>query len=110
MDVFALGAMVVEVGFHKCLAVWLLGWTTGFWVPLIVSGIGMSNVGSFMSAPAIFSFMVQVLMALYYGSVKAASPEGEELVHDPALAKYLLFSLCFALNMGDLLKESGGAL
>jgi sodium-dependent dicarboxylate transporter 2/3/5 len=52
--------------------------------------------------------MVPVLMAVYYGSVRAASPEGEEVVHDPALAKYLLFSLCFALNMGGPGTPSAG--
>jgi sodium-dependent dicarboxylate transporter 2/3/5 len=107
LGVFALGATVVEVGFHKRLAVWLLGWTRGFWVPMIVLCISMSIVGSFMSAPAMCSFMVPVLMAVYYGSVKATSPKGE-VVHDPALAKYLLFSLCFALNMGGPGTPSAG--
>ena len=88
LGVFALGATVVEVGFHKRLAVWLLGWTKGFWVPMIVLCLSMSIVGSFMSAPAMCSFMVPVMMAVYYGSVKATSPEGE-VIHDPALAKYL---------------------
>jgi len=76
LGVFALGGTVVEVGFHKRLAVWLLGWTKGFWVPMIVLVTSMSIVGSFMSAPAMCSFMVPVIMAVYYGSVKAASPEG----------------------------------
>ena len=67
LGVFALGATVVEVGFHKRLAVWLLGWTKGFWVPMIVLCISMSIVGSFMSAPAMCSFMVPVLMAVYFG-------------------------------------------
>jgi sodium-dependent dicarboxylate transporter 2/3/5 len=107
LGVFALGATVVEVGFHKRLAVWLLGWTKGFWVPMIVLCISMSIVGSFMSAPAMCSFMVPVMMAVYYGSVKATSAEGE-VVHDPALAKYLLFSLCFALNMGGPGTPSAG--
>jgi sodium-dependent dicarboxylate transporter 2/3/5 len=107
LGVFALGATVVEVGFHKRLAVWLLGWTKGFWVPMIVLCTSMSIVGSFMSAPAMCSFMVPVMMAVYYGSVKATSPEGE-VVHDPALAKYLLFSLCFALNMGGPGTPSAG--
>jgi len=80
LGVFALGATVVEVGFHKRLAVWLLGWTRGFWVPMIVLCFSMSIVGSFMSAPAMCSFMVPVMMAVYYGSVKATSPEGE-VVH-----------------------------
>ena len=65
---------MVEVGFHKRLAVWLLGWTKGFWVPMIVLCFSMSIVGSFMSAPAMCSFMVPVMMAVYYGSVKATSP------------------------------------
>ena len=108
LGVFALGATVVEVGFHKRLAVWLLGWTKGFWVPMIVLCFSMSIVGSFMSAPAMCSFMVPVMMAVYYGSVKANSPEGEAVVHDPALAKFLLFSLCFALNMGGPGTPSAG--
>jgi sodium-dependent dicarboxylate transporter 2/3/5 len=107
LGVFALGSTVVEVDFHKRLAVWLLGWTRGFWVPMIVLCINMSVVGSFMSVPAMCSFMVQVLMAVYFGSVKANSPEGK-VVHDPALAKYLLFSLCFALNMGGPGTPSAG--
>ena len=107
LGVFALGATVVEVGFHKRLAVWLLGWTKGFWVPMIVLCLSMSIVGSFMSAPAMCSFMVPVMMAVYYGSVRANSPDGE-VIHDPALAKYLLFSLCFALNMGGPGTPSAG--
>jgi sodium-dependent dicarboxylate transporter 2/3/5 len=107
LGVFALGAVVVEVGFHKRLAVWLLGWTRGFWVPMIVLCISMSIVGSFLSAPAMCSFMVPVLMAVYYGTVSANSPEGK-VVHDPALAKLLLFSLCFSLNMGGPGTPSAG--
>jgi sodium-dependent dicarboxylate transporter 2/3/5 len=107
LGVFALGGTVVEVGFHKRLAVWLLGWTKGFWLPMIVLCISMSVVGSFMSAPAMCSFMVPVMMAVYYGSVKANS-QGNKVVHDPALAKYLLFSLCFALNMGGPGTPSAG--
>ena len=107
LGVFALGATVVEVNFHKRLAVWLLGWTKGFWVPVIVLCISMSIVGSFMSAPAMCSFMVPVIMAIYYGSVSSTSPEGK-VVHDPALAKFLLFSLCFALNMGGPGTPSAG--
>lgn len=108
LGVFALGATVVEVGFHKRLAVWLLGWTKGFWVPMCVLCISMSIMGSFMSAPAMCSFMVPVIMAVYYGSVKAVTPKGEKIIHDPALAKYLLFSLCFALNMGGPGTPSAG--
>ncbi len=107
LGVFALGATVVEVGFHKRLAVWLLGWTRGFWVPMIVLCVSMSIVGSFLSAPAMCSFMVPVLMAVYYGSVAANSPDGK-VVHDPALAKFLLFALCFSLNMGGPGTPSAG--
>jgi sodium-dependent dicarboxylate transporter 2/3/5 len=74
---------------------------------MIVLCISMSIVGSFLSAPAMCSFMVPVLMAVYYGSVEATSPEGK-VVHDPALAKFLLFSLCFSLNMGGPGTPSAG--
>ena len=107
LGVFALGACVVEVGFHKRLAVWILGWTRGFWVPMLVLSISMSVVGSFLSAPAMCSFMVPVLMAVYYGSVSANSPDGK-VKHDPALAKLLLFSLCFSLNVGGVGSPSAG--
>jgi sodium-dependent dicarboxylate transporter 2/3/5 len=107
LGVFALGASVVEVGFHRRLAVWILGWTRGFWVPMIVLCISMSIVGSFLSAPAMCSFMVPVLMAVYMGVVTANSPDAE-VKHDPALAKFLLFSLCFSLNMGGVGSPSAG--
>ncbi len=107
LGVFALGASVVEVGFHRRLAVWILGWTRGFWIPMIVLCVSMSVVGSFLSAPAMCSFMVPVLMAVYFGVVTSNSPRGK-LVHDPALAKFLLFSLCFSLNMGGPGSPSAG--
>jgi sodium-dependent dicarboxylate transporter 2/3/5 len=107
LGVFALGACVVEVGLHKRLAVWILGWTRGFWVPMLVLCISMSIVGSFLSAPAMCSFMAPVLMAVYFGVVSANSPSGE-VKHDPALAKFLLFSLCFSLNMGGVGSPAAG--
>ena len=45
-------------------------------------------------------------MAVYYGLVKTTSTDGE-VVHDPALSKYLLFPLCFALNIGGAVIPSG---
>jgi sodium-dependent dicarboxylate transporter 2/3/5 len=51
--------------------------------------------------------MVPVLMAVYFGVISANSPEGK-LIHDPALAKFLLFSLCFSLNMGGVGAPSAG--
>jgi sodium-dependent dicarboxylate transporter 2/3/5 len=107
LGVFALGANVVEVGFHRRLAVWILGWTRGFWIPMIVLCISMSIVGSFLSAPAMCSFMVPVLMAVYLGVASANNPNGK-VEHDPALAKFLLFSLCFSLNVGGVGSPSAG--
>jgi sodium-dependent dicarboxylate transporter 2/3/5 len=107
LGVFALGASVVEVGFHRRLTVWILGWTKGFWFPMIVLCISMSIVGSFLSAPAMCSFMVPVLMAVYYGVVSSNIRNGE-VKHDPALVKFLLFSLCFSLNVGGVGSPSAG--
>ena len=107
LGVFALGACVAEVGFHRRLAVWILGWTRGFWGPMIVLCLSMSCVGSFLSAPAMCSFMVPVMMAVYFGVVSANSPKGK-IEHDPALAKFLLFSLCFSLNVGGVGSPSAG--
>jgi sodium-dependent dicarboxylate transporter 2/3/5 len=107
LGVFALGATVAETGFHKRLAVWILGWTRGFLLPIFVLCISMSIVGSFLSAPAMCSFMAPVLMAVYIGVIKARNPEGE-LVHDLPLAKLLLFCLCFSLNCGGVGTPSAG--
>jgi len=107
LGVFALGATVVDVGFHKRLAVWILGWTKGFWIPMFVLCISMAVVGSFLSAPAMCSFMAPVLMAVYFGVVTANSKNGK-IEHDPALAKFLLFSLCFSLNMGGVGSPAAG--
>jgi len=107
LGVFALGVSVVHCGFHKRLAVWILGWTRGFYLPLFVLCLSMSVVGSFLSAPAMCSFMVPVLVAVYAGVVSANSPKGK-LEHDPALAKLLLFSLCFALNVGGVGTPAAG--
>jgi sodium-dependent dicarboxylate transporter 2/3/5 len=104
LGVFALGATIVEVGFHKRLAVWILGWTSGFWAPVLVLCVSMSLVGSFLSAPAMCSFMTPVLMAVYMGTVsRKGVPQ-----HDPALAKFLLFSLCFSLNVGGVGTPAAG--
>jgi sodium-dependent dicarboxylate transporter 2/3/5 len=107
LGVFAMGVSVVHVGFHKRLAVWILGWTKGFYMPMFVLCLSMSVVGSFLSAPAMCSFMVPVLVAVYSGVISANSPKGK-LVHDPALAKLLLFSLCFSLNVGGVGTPAAG--
>ncbi|MCK5126863.1 MAG: anion permease [candidate division Zixibacteria bacterium] len=107
LGVFALGVSVVSVGFHKRLAVWILGWTKGFWLPMFVLCISMSVIGSFLSAPAMCSFMVPVLIAVYAGVVSNNKKDGK-IVHDPALAKLLLFSLCFSLNVGGVGTPAAG--
>ena len=99
LGVLAMGVAVVDVGFHKRLASWLLGWTKGFYVPVFVLCISMAVVGSFISAHAMCAFMTPVMAAVYFGAVAANSPGGR-IEHDPALAKFLLFTLCFALNVG----------
>ncbi len=101
LGVLAMGVVVVDVGLHKRLATWILGWTRGFLVPIFVLCISMSIIGSFISAHAMCAFMTPVMMAVYFGTVAANSPSGE-IRHDPALAKFLLFALCFALNVGGV--------
>lgn len=107
LGVLAMGVVVVEVGLHKRLATWILGWTKGFLVPVLVLCVSMSMIGSFISAHAMCAFMTPVIMAVYYGSVVAKSPPGR-IEHDPALAKFLLFALCFALNVGGVGSPAAG--
>ncbi|RJX36489.1 MAG: hypothetical protein C4525_00020 [Desulfarculus sp.] len=108
LGVLAMGVAVVDVGLHKRLASWLLGWTKGFTAPIFVLCISMAVVGSFISAHAMCAFMTPVMMAVYFGSVAARGKPGEPIPHDPALAKFLLFSLCFALNVGGVGSPAAG--
>jgi sodium-dependent dicarboxylate transporter 2/3/5 len=71
LGVLAMGVAVVDVGLHKRLATWLLGWTKGFFVPIFVMCTSMSIIGSFISAHAMCAFMTPVMMAVYYGAVEA---------------------------------------
>lgn len=107
LGVLAMGVAVVDVGLHKRLASWLLGWTRGFLVPIFVLCISMAVVGSFISAHAMCAFMTPVMAAVYFGAVAANSKEGR-LEHDPALAKFLLFALCYALNVGGIGSPAAG--
>ena len=107
LGVLAMGVAVVDVGLHKRLASWLLGWTRGFYLPIFVLCISMAVVGSFISAHAMCAFMTPVMMAVYFGAVVEASG-GQRVEHDPALAKFLLFSLCFALNVGGVGSPAAG--
>ncbi len=107
LGVLAMGVAVVDVGFHKRLAAWLLGWTRGFLVPVFVLCISMSVVGSFISAHAMCAFMTPVMAAVYFGAVSAKS-KGGKIEHDPALAKFLMFTLCFALNVGGIGSPAAG--
>jgi sodium-dependent dicarboxylate transporter 2/3/5 len=108
LGVLAMGVAVVDVGLHKRLATWLLGWTKGFYTPIFVLCISMAVVGSFISAHAMCAFMTPVIMAVYFGAVAAGSSGGRGVQHDPALAKFLLFSLCFALNVGGVGSPAAG--
>jgi sodium-dependent dicarboxylate transporter 2/3/5 len=108
LGVLAMGVAVVDVGLHKRLAAWLLGWTKGFMVPVFVLCISMAVVGSFISAHAMCAFMTPVMMAVYLGAVAARSKPGGPIEHDPPLAKFLLFSLCFALNVGGVGSPAAG--
>jgi sodium-dependent dicarboxylate transporter 2/3/5 len=107
LGVLAMGVAVVDVGLHKRLASWLLGWTKGFLVPIFVLCISMAVVGSFISAHAMCAFMTPVMAAVYFGAV-AANSKGGRLEHDPALAKFLLFALCYALNVGGVGSPAAG--
>ncbi len=107
LGVLAMGVAVVDVGLHKRLASWLLGWTKGFMVPVFVLCISMSIVGSFISAHAMCAFMTPVMAAVYFGAV-AANSKGGRLEHDPALAKFLMFALCYALNVGGVGSPAAG--
>ncbi|MBW2263880.1 MAG: anion permease [Deltaproteobacteria bacterium] len=107
LGVLAMGVVVVDVGFHKRLAAWILGWTKGFLLPIFVLCISMSVIGSFISAHAMCAFMTPVMMAVYFGVVTAGS-KGGPIKHDPALAKFLLFTLCFALNVGGVGSPAAG--
>ena len=49
LGVLAMGVVVVDVGLHKRLATWILGWTKGFVLPIFVLCISMSVIGSFIS-------------------------------------------------------------
>jgi solute carrier family 13 (sodium-dependent dicarboxylate transporter), member 2/3/5 len=107
LGVLAMGVAVVDVGLHKRLASWLLGWTRGFIVPVFVLSISMAIVGSFISAHAMCAFMTPVMAAVYFGAVSAKDREGL-IQHDPALAKFLLFTLCYALNVGGVGSPAAG--
>ncbi|MFH1842446.1 MAG: SLC13 family permease [bacterium] len=107
LGVLAMGVAVVDVGLHKRLACWLLGWTRGFYLPIFVLCLSMSIVGSFISAHAMCAFMTPVMAAVYFGAVKANSRDGV-IVHDPDLAKFLMFTLCFALNVGGVGSPAAG--
>jgi len=53
------------------------------------------------------AFMTPVMAAVYFGAVSAKSTGGK-IEHDPALAKFLMFSLCFSLNVGGVGSPAAG--
>ncbi|MBW2219836.1 MAG: anion permease, partial [Deltaproteobacteria bacterium] len=107
LGVLAMWVTVIDVGLHKRLATWILGWTKGFVMPIIVLCVSMSVLGSFISAHAMAAFMAPVMAAVYMGAVSANS-NGGSIKHDPDLAKLLMFSLCFALNVGGVGSPAAG--
>ena len=108
LGVLAMGVVVTEVGLHKRLASWILGWVKGFKFPLFVIAISMSILGSFISAHAIAAFMTPVMVIIYAGALKGANDKGLHIKEDPQLAKLLLFTLCFALNVGGVGSPAAG--
>ena len=107
LGVLAMGVTVIGVGLHKRLATWILGWTRGFFMPIVVLCVSMSVLGSFISAHAMAAFMAPVMAAVYMGAVSANNNRGT-VEHDPQLAKLLLFALCFALNVGGVGSPAAG--
>ncbi|MBS0013210.1 MAG: anion permease [Desulfobacterales bacterium] len=107
LGVLAMGVAVVDVGLHKRLATWILGWTKGFYTPIFVLCISMAVIGSFISAHAMCAFMTPVMMAVYFGVVSEKSTGGR-IEHDPNLAKFLLFALGFSLNVGGVGSPAAG--
>jgi len=108
LGVLAMGVVVTEVGLHKRLASWILGWVKGFKFPLFVIAISMSILGSFVSAHAIAAFMTPVMVIIYAGVLKGANDKGLQIKEDPQLAKLLLLTLCFALNVGGVGSPAAG--
>jgi sodium-dependent dicarboxylate transporter 2/3/5 len=107
LGVLAMGVTVIDVGLHKRLATWILGWTKGFLAPIVVLCVSMSVIGSFISAHAMAAFMAPVMTAVYMGAISANSKNGV-IEHDPQLAKLLLFALCFSLNVGGVGSPAAG--
>jgi len=107
LGVLAMGVTVIGVGLHKRLATWILGWTSGYVLPIVVLCVSMSILGSLISAHAMAAFMAPVMAAVYMGAVSANSKNGV-IEHDEHLAKLLMFALCFALNVGGVGSPAAG--
>ncbi len=108
LGVLALGYIVSEVGLHSRIAASILGWAHGFRGPIFAIAIIMPVVGAFISAHALAAFLAPVMASIYYGAVRAASRRGE-VVHDPVLAKMLLLTLTWAMNVGGVGSPAAGA-
>jgi len=107
LGVLGMGVVVTEVGLHKRLASWVLGWARGFKKPIFVLAISMACLSSFVSAHAIAAFMTPVMVIIYFGAIKGANKKGG-IKRDPNLAKLLLFTLCFSLNVGGVGSPAAG--
>jgi sodium-dependent dicarboxylate transporter 2/3/5 len=107
LGVLGMGAVITEVGLHKRFANWAFGWVNGFKLPIFVLALSSAIVGSFISAHAVAAFMTPVIVIIYFGAVRGKD-ESLPVTHDPALAKLLLFTFCFALNVGGVGSPAAG--
>lgn len=89
-------------GLHKRLASWILGWVKGYKFPIFTIAITTSVLVAFVSAHAIVAFVTPVRVGIYAGALKGVNEKGLQIKEDPHLAKLLLFTLCFGLNVGGV--------
>ncbi len=108
LGVLALGYVISEVGLHSRIAASILGWVYGFRGPIFAIAIIMPVLGAFISAHALAAFLTPVIVSIYYASVRAASKSGK-VVHDPILAKMLLLTLTWSMNVGGVGSPAAGA-
>lgn len=107
LGVLAMGAVVTEVGLHKRFANWVFGWVNGFKLPIFVLALSSACIASFISAHAVSAFMTPVIVIIYFGAVKGKDDK-LPVEHDPALAKLLLFTFVFSLNVGGVGSPAAG--
>lgn len=108
LGVLALGYIISEVGLHSRIAALILGRVYGFRNVIFVISLTFPIIGSFISAHTLASFLTPVFVSIYFASVRAASKNGV-INHDPVLAKMLLLTLTWSLNVGGVGSPAAGA-